>query len=81
MMLSKRMFRFNCRNLDGGLRVLIKDYSIKCSTSQHDAFELIAGAYVVCISLGIPLYVRVSVSTSRHRRLASDCGVSCRWCC
>jgi hypothetical protein len=51
---------FNCRDLDGGLRVLIKDYSIKCSTDQHAAFELIAAGYVVCVSLGIPLYVRIS---------------------
>ena len=65
MMLSKRMSRFNCRDLDGGLRVLIKDYSIRCSTSQHDAFELIAGAYVVCVSLGIPLYVRASSRATR----------------
>ena len=65
MMLSKRMSRFNCRDLDGGLRVLIKDYSIRCSTNQHDAFELIAGAYVVCVSLGIPLYVRASARATR----------------
>ena len=49
---------FNCRTLDGGVRVLIKDYSIRCSTDRHAAFELIAGAYVICVSLGIPLYVR-----------------------
>ena len=48
---------FNCRDLDGGLSVLHKDYSIKCSTDQHAAFELIAAAYVVCVSLGIPLYM------------------------
>ena len=48
---------FNCRELDGGLSVLHKDYSIKCSTDQHRAFELIAAAYVVCVSLGIPLYM------------------------
>jgi hypothetical protein len=54
---------FNCRDLDGGLRVLIKDYSIRCSTSQHDAFELIASAYVLCVSLGITLYVSFSFHT------------------
>ena len=48
---------FNCRVLDGGLSVLHKDYSIKCSTDQHAAFELIAAAYVACVSLGIPLYM------------------------
>jgi hypothetical protein len=72
------VIRFNCRDLDGGLRVLIKDYSIRCSTSQHAAFELIAGAYVVCVSLGIPLYVRVSVSMF-VRLLAIDRLVCFRW--
>jgi hypothetical protein len=48
---------FNCRDLDGGLSVLHKDYSIKCSTDQQAAFELIAAAYVACVSLGIPLYM------------------------
>jgi hypothetical protein len=48
---------FNCRDLDGGLSVLHKDYSIKCSTDRHAAFELIAAAYVACVSLGIPLYM------------------------
>jgi hypothetical protein len=46
---------FNCRDLDGGLSVLHKDYSISCSTDRHAAFELIAAAYVACVSLGIPL--------------------------
>ena len=55
---------FNCRDLDGGLSVLHKDYSIKCSTDQHAAFELIAAAYVVCVSLGIPLYMVRSTSLS-----------------
>ena len=54
---------FNCRDLDGGLSVLHKDYSIKCSTDQHAAFELIAAAYVACVSLGIPLYM---VRTAEH---------------
>ena len=48
---------FNCRYLDGGLSVLHNDYSIKCSTDRHAAFELIAAAYVACVSLGIPLYM------------------------
>ena len=48
---------FNCRDLDGGVSVLHKDYSIKCSTDRHAAFELIAAAYVACVSLGIPLYM------------------------
>ena len=55
---------FNCRDLDGGLSVLHKDYSIKCSTDQHAAFELIAAAYVACVSLGIPLYM---VRTAEHQ--------------
>ena len=32
---------FNCRELDGGLRVLHKDYSVVCSTDQHAVFELV----------------------------------------
>jgi hypothetical protein len=63
---------FNCRVLDGGLRVLIKDYSIKCSTDQHAAFELIAGAYVVCVSLGIPLYVNKSCQHMHFARLPAN---------
>ena len=64
---------FNCRGLDGGLSVLHKDYSIKCSTDRHAAFELIAGAYVICVSLGIPLYmVRTAVCHA-----PSVCRLSC----
>ena len=58
---------FNCRELDGGLSVLHKDYSIKSSTDRHAAFELIAAAYVACVSLGIPLYmVRTAEHCSSH---------------
>ena len=63
---------FNCRDLDGGLSVLHKDYSIKCSTDRHAAFELIAAAYVACVSLGIPLYMvwsRARPKCSQHRTL------------
>ena len=64
---------FNCRELDGGLSVLHKDYSIKCSTDQHAAFELIAAAYVACVSLGIPLYM---VRTAEHQSPAGFCTAS-----
>ena len=64
---------FNCRDLDGGLSVLHKDYSIKCSTDQHAAFELIAAAYVACVSLGIPLYM---VRTADHQSPAGFCTAS-----
>ena len=64
---------FNCRELDGGLSVLHKDYSIKCSTDQHRAFELIAAAYVVCVSLGIPLYM---VRSTIHLRLLHSISLS-----
>ena len=63
---------FNCRDLDGGLSVLHKDYSIKCSTDRHAAFELIAAAYVACVSLGIPLYMvwsRARPECPQHRTL------------
>ena len=74
---------FNCRELDGGLSVLHKDYSIKCSTDQHAAFELIATAYVACVSLGIPLYM---VRSTKHpqalaRRLTVHHAGRCSsWC-
>jgi hypothetical protein len=78
---------FNCRDLDGGLRVLIKDYSIRCSTSQHHAFELIAGAYVVFVSLGIPFCVGFAFQVPLARNhtimlvvhpLGNDCTLFCR---
>ena len=75
---------FNCRDLDGGLSVLHKDYSIKCSTDQHAAFELIAAAYVACVSLGIPIYMvrstkrpqtlALHLSTRHFGRCSSWCG-------
>jgi hypothetical protein len=48
---------FNCRKLDGGLSVLIKDYSVLCSTDRHYVFQLLAAAYILVVSLGIPLYM------------------------
>ena len=48
---------FLCRELDGGIRILIKDYSISCSTSQHKLFQLIAVIYVGVIAFGIPIYM------------------------
>ena len=77
---------FNCRDLDGGLSVLHKDYSIKCSTDRHAAFELIAAAYVACVSLGIPLYmVRLAPRTKYSQALAlclttHHAGRFCSWC-
>ena len=64
---------FNCRELDGGLSVLHKDYSIKCSTDRHAAFELIATAYVACVSLGIPLYM---VRSQAHGISTGSCTAS-----
>jgi hypothetical protein len=46
---------FNCRELDHGIRVLVKDYSISCNTDEHWVFQLIAGAYVAVFSFGIPI--------------------------
>ena len=68
---------FNCRELDGGLSVLHKDYSIKCSTDQHAAFELIAAAYVACVSLGIPLYMVRAVVLARRLPCLTFLGLLC----
>ena len=74
---------FNCRDLDGGLSVLHKDYSIKCSTDRHAAFELIAAAYVVCVSLGIPLYMVWSIKHLQalaHGLTVHHAGRCSSWC-
>jgi hypothetical protein len=74
---------FNCRDLDGGLSVLHKDYSIKCSTDRHAAFELIAAAYVACVSLGIPLYMVRSTKNLQaltRRLIVHHAGRCSSWC-
>ena len=48
---------FNCRDLDGDLSVLVKDYSVTCSTERHRLFQFFAGIYIGCVSLGIPMYM------------------------
>lgn len=48
---------FNCRKVGADLSVLVKDYSIHCSTDKHVTFELAAAAYVCVVSFGIPLYM------------------------
>jgi hypothetical protein len=63
---------FDCRNLDGGLSVLQKDYSISCATNQHDAFQMIAGIYVCIVSFGIPIYMVVLMA----RRMREYAGAS-----
>ena len=74
---------FNCRDLEGGLSVLHKDYSIKCSTDQHAAFELVATAYVACVSLGIPLYMVWSTKHMQalaHGLTVHHAGRCSSWC-
>jgi hypothetical protein len=60
---------FNCRELDGGLSVLHKDYSISCTTDQHYWFALVAAAYVGVVSFGIPIYM-VFLMVRRMREYA-----------
>ena len=48
---------FNCRRIGADLSVLVKDYSIQCSTEKHRAFQIIAGVYVVLVALGIPVFM------------------------
>ena len=45
----------NCRQVGENLAVLIKDYSIECSTSKHNVFQIVAVVYVVVIAFGIPV--------------------------
>ena len=46
---------FNCRKVGGNLSVLVKDYSIHCSTEKHTTFQVIAGLYIAVVAFGIPL--------------------------
>jgi hypothetical protein len=46
---------FNCRDLDGGLTVLLMDYSVHCSTVTHRFFQAIAIAVIAVVSLGCPI--------------------------
>merc|ERR1740117_1942470 len=46
---------FNCRRVGADLSVLVKDYSIHCSTDRHKTFMVIAGMYIAVVALGIPL--------------------------
>ena len=50
---------FNCRELDGGTRILLLDYSIECNTSTHLSFQAVAIVVVVVFSFGVPLYLIV----------------------
>lgn len=68
---------FNCRDLDNGISVLIKDYSISCSTSKHGMFRLIAGAYVGIVSFGIPIYMGILMM--RRMREYADTSASDRF--
>ena len=46
---------FNCRTVGVDLSVLVKDYSIHCSTEKHTTFQVIAGLYIAAVAFGIPL--------------------------
>eukprot|EP01051_Picozoa_sp_SAG22_P002087 SAG22_NODE_89_length_21278_cov_16.698758_6_plen_888_part_00 len=46
---------FNCRKVGVELSVLVKDYSIHCSTEKHQVFQVIAGLYIATVAFGIPL--------------------------
>ena len=39
------------------LSVLVKDYSLHCWTEKHRVFQVISGAYVVFVALGIPVFM------------------------
>ena len=46
---------FNCREVGVDLSVLVKDYSVHCSTEKHTTFQVIAGLYIAVVAFGIPL--------------------------
>ena len=82
---------FSCRHLDGGVQVLLVDYSVDCGTSLHGLYQLIAGIVVIVFSFGLPLYMvqemvrRTSEYGSRvegdrfiARRVADECQVEDR---
>ena len=46
---------FECRKVGADLSVLVKDYSILCSTSKHSTFQAIAAVYIAAVAFGIPL--------------------------
>ena len=48
---------FSCRTVGVDLSVLVKDYSLHCTTEKHQVFQVIAGAYVVLVALGIPVFM------------------------
>ena len=54
--------------------MLVKDYSIHCSTERHFTFQILAGVYVAVVALGIPLYIGVSMARRmrEYRGGASD---------
>ena len=54
--------------------MLVKDYSIHCSTERHFTFQILAGVYVAVVALGIPLYIGVSMvrRMREYRGGASD---------
>jgi hypothetical protein len=47
----------NCRDLGPGVSVLIKDYRIDCSTDRHETYRFVAGAYIVVVAFGVPLFI------------------------
>ena len=54
--------------------MLVKDYSIHCSTERHFTFQILAGVYVAAVALGIPLYIGVLIvrRMREYRGGASD---------
>ena len=64
---------FNCRKFSGDLSVLVKDYSVPCSTSKHFTFQLFAGIYVFFVAIGIPLYL-ASLMVRRMREYGGGSG-------
>ena len=64
---------FNCRSLDGGIRVLRTDFRVDCTSPQHQLFRLIAWAVIALFAVGIPVYLVVlMMRRMREYRVNSD---------
>jgi hypothetical protein len=45
---------FNCRRLDGGIRVLESDYRISCNDDNHTYYQFVSSVVIVTFSVGMP---------------------------
>ena len=53
--------------------MLVKDYSLHCWTEKHRVFQVISGAYVVFVALGIPVFM-ATLMVRRMREYSDGSG-------